>query len=109
VSISLTPLNKAEFAVHDRGERIGKLRATHGGRAGRVFWLALARDSADLGAFADQGDAVRAIVEDNNNNGNPRSPRDHRERWRPMFDGPTAAFPNGASTRHIAQPPLESH
>jgi hypothetical protein len=76
--------------VNDAGVDIGTVALTRLGRQGREFYDARASDGCDLGAHRLQADAVAEVIADAAA-GCPRSPRNRRERYRPLYDGPEPA------------------
>ena len=82
------------IVVDDDGVDVGTVALTRLGRQGREFYDARAGDGCDLGAHRDRADAVAEVLADSAA-GCPRSPRNARERYRPLFDGPEPARTSG--------------
>ena len=76
--------------VDDTGAVLGTVALTRLGRQGREFYDAHAADGCDLGAHPIREDAVAEVVADAAA-GCPRSPRNPRDRYRALFDGPEPA------------------
>jgi hypothetical protein len=89
------------LVVDDSGNEIGTVAMTRLGRQGREFYDARAADGCDLGAHRQRADAAAEVLADAVA-GCPRSPRNARERYRPLYDGPEPApktLPDEASRR----------
>ena len=76
--------------VDDTGVVLGTVARTRLGRQGREFYDARATDGCDLGAHPVKDDAAAEVLADAAA-GSPRSPRNPRDRYRPLFDGPEPA------------------
>lgn len=74
--------------VDDDGILLGRLSQTRGGRHGYAMFAAVGPDGCDLGRHSDLGHATGSVIEDASG-GWPRSPRNPKERYRELYDGPT--------------------
>ena len=73
--------------VSETGEILGRVTQTRGGRHGRAFYAAVGPDGCDLGRHPTLELATHAVVADAEA-GWPRSPRNPKERYRDLYDGP---------------------
>ena len=75
--------------VDDTNGLLGRITQSRAGRQGRAFYAALGPDSCDLGRHPTIELAVEAVVADATA-GWPRSPRNPKERYRELYDAPSA-------------------
>jgi hypothetical protein len=76
---------QVEPVYTDTGKHIGSVQRVELGRHRNTFWQARALDNVDLGLHPNRVEAEWCI-QDDNEAGCPRSPRNIRERWRPIYD-----------------------
>jgi hypothetical protein len=74
--------------IEDAGDLLlGRITQARGGRQGRAFYASFGPDGCDLGRHPTIELAVDAITADAAA-GWPRSPRNVKERYRELYDGP---------------------